>query len=446
MSVDTAAPTTHWQRILRSLHHRNFRLFFGGQGISLIGTWMQQVAMGWLVFATTRDAWKMGLVSFSSLIPSLFLVPFVGVLLDRWNRHRVVVATQVLAMIQASVLTVLVFADVIEFWHIILLSIFLGCVNAFDMPARQAFLPDMLTSREDLANAIALNSSLFNGARLIGPSLAGWMIAFLGMALCFLLNALSYLAVILALLAMRIPCRPRTGHQHVLHGLRQGFGYAFTFAPIRALVLLIAMVSFLGIPYAVLLPLFTQDDLLGGGAVTLGLLMTSAGAGALLGAVYMASRPSVLGLGVRIVLAGCLFSAALIGFAFVVQYQILSMAFILLILAGLGMMVTMSGCNTIVQTIVPDEMRGRVMSIYTLAFMGMSPFGSLLAGWLARSIGAPTTVLLCGASSLLAILIFAARLPALRTLIRPIYIQKGILPSPTADIVPVAEMLVAAKE
>jgi MFS family permease len=447
MDTSQAAPSTGWKRILRSLHHRNFRLFFAGQGISLIGTWMQQVAMGWLVYDTTRDAQKMGLVSFSSQVPSLVIVPLVGVFLDRWNRHRVVVATQALAMLQAGVLTALVVAGVIELWHIILLSIFVGCINAVDMPARQAFLPDLLESKEDLANAIALNSSLFNGARLVGPSLAGFMIAYVGMALCFFVNALSYVAVILALLAMTIPARPSLGpRQHVLHGLREGFSYCFGFAPIRSLILLTATVSFVGIPYTVLLPLFTQENLLGGGAVTFGFLLTASGGGALVGAIYMASRPSVLGLGPRITAAAALFSVALMGFSAAVQLHLLFVSLILLVATGLGMMVTMAGCNTILQTIVDDDKRGRAMSIYTMAFMGVSPFGCLLAGWLASAIGAPATVLLCGAGSLVGTLIFALRLPALRALVRPLYIQKGILSAPTADVVPLAEMLVPAKE
>jgi MFS family permease len=432
------------QGLLRSLRHRNFRLFFGGQGISLIGTWMQQVAMSWLVYTMTGDALKMGLVAFASQIPSVLLVPFIGVFLDRWNRHRVVIMTQILAMIQASVLAALVIADIIEFWHVILLSLFMGCVNAFDMPARQSFLPEMLTDKEDLSNAIALNSSLFNGARLVGPSLAGMLIAYVGMEFCFLANAASFIAVIVALLAMTIPRRPRVHvRSPMLHGLKEGFSYAFGFPPIRALILLIAMISFAGVPYTVLLPLFTSDKYLGGGAVTLGFLMTAAGVGALIGAIYMASRLTVLGLGVRITVAACLFSVVQMIFS---QSTSLLLSLGLLVLSGLGMMVTMAGCNTILQTIVEDDKRGRVMSLYTAAFMGMSPLGSVLAGALANWIGPQWTLLICGGTCLLAALLFARKLPGIRSLVRPIYIEKGILapPSPPGETVP--ELLVPVEE
>jgi MFS family permease len=431
------------KRIWRSLQHRNFRLFFLGQGISLIGTWMQQLAMAWLVYQLTDDPLKMGAVTFASQIPSFLLVPFVGVLLDHWNKHRVIVLAQALALIQALLLAILVFAEVITFWQIILLSVFQGCVNAFDMPARQSFLPEMLTSKEDLGNAIALNSSLFNGARLLGPALAGFLIYLVGEAMCFLLNALSYLAVIAALLAMKIPKRPRRTHKpQVLLGLKEGFVYAFGFPPIRALLLLVAMVSFAGIPYTVLMPLFAKD-ILGGGAATLGLLMTAAGLGALTGALYMAARASVLGLGTRIVLACSLAGGALLGFA---HSEMLWLSLALLALAGLGIMVTMAGCNTILQTLVDDDKRGRVMSIYTMAFMGMAPFGSLLAGGLANWVGAPWTVFGCGVSFLIVTVLFGRRMSALRAMVRPIYIEKGILPPPVPAMETAPELFVAGEE
>jgi MFS family permease len=421
-------PASPLERILRSLRHRNFRLFFAGQGISLIGTWMQQMAMSWLVYQiTNQDAFKMSLVTFATQIPTFLLVPFVGVLLDRWNRHRVVIATQTLALVQAGLLAGLVFAGVIAFWHLVLLSAFLGCINAFDMPARQAFLPEMLTNKEDLANAIALNSSLFNGARLFGPSLAGLLIYLVGEAWCFFLNALSYVAVIAALLAMVIPRRPyHRQHTHVLKGLKEGFTYAFGFGPIRSIILLVAMLSFVGLPFTVLMPIFAAQ-ILKGNAGTLGLLMTASGVGALVGAIYMASRPTVLGLGSRIVLAAILFAVALMVFS---QSDDLWLSLGILVVIGFAMMITMAGCNTILQTIVEDDKRGRVMSIYTTAFMGISPFGSLLAGGLANRITAPTTVLCCGAACLVGALVFAWRLAALRAKVRPIYIEKGILPSP----------------
>ncbi len=450
MADDAAspAPTTRLGLILRSLRHRNFRLFFVGQGISLIGTWMQQLAMSWLVFKLTYDALKMGAVTFAAQIPSFLLIPFIGVFLDRWHRHRVVIATQFLAMVQAFILAGLVMGGVIVYWQLIALSVVMGCINAFDMPARQSFLPEMLTNKDDLANAIALNSSLFNAARLVGPAVAGFLIALVGEAWCFLLNALSFIAVLAALLAMRIPRRQRPAqHRNVMHGIREGFVYAFGFPPIRALILLVAMLSLVGIPYTVLMPLFAAE-VLHGGAGTLGLLMTASGVGALTGAIYMASRHTVLGLGVRITGAAFLFGLSLIGFALSTN---LWLSLVLLAFAGLGIMVTMSGCNTILQTIVEEHMRGRVMSLYTMAFMGVAPFGSLLAGWLADKIdkvlgassGAPYTVLAGGIATLAGTALFAHRLGTLRRFIRPIYIAKGILPPPAPADEPVPGLVVA---
>jgi MFS family permease len=434
-------PSSSLTGILRSLRHRNFRLFFIGQGISLIGTWMQQAAMSWLVYQMTSDALKMGLVNFASQIPSLLLVPLVGVFLDRWNRHRVIIGTQALAMIQAGILTALVLAGVIQFWHLIALSLFMGAINAFDLPARQAFLPEMLTDKDDLSNAIALNSSLFNAARLVGPAVAGFVIGWTGEAFCFALNAVSYVAVIVALLAMKVPAPPRPAQRpHLLSGLWEGYSYAFGFPPIRALILLVAVLSFVGMPYAVLLPLFA-DPILGEGANGYGLMLTATGAGALVGAVYMAARTSVLGLGSRMVLALVVFGLALMGFS---QSQNLGLSLVLLFFTGLGMMVTMSACNTILQTIVEDDKRGRVMSLFTLAFMGTGPFGSLLAGSLANEIGAPVTVLLSGAVCLLAALVFGSSLSSLRVHVRPIYIKKGILAPPVSNLDPVAGILAAA--
>jgi MFS family permease len=420
-------PASRLGRILRSLHHRNFRLFFMGQGISLIGTWLQQSALSWLVSETTnQDGFKIALVSFASLIPSFLLVPIVGVLLERWHRHHVVIATQTLALVQASLLAILVLAGVIAYWHMIVLSLFMGAINAFDMPARQAFLPEMLDNREDLSNAIALNSSLFNGARFLGPLMAGMLIFAVGEGWCFLLNALSYLAVLAALLAMVIP---RTaGHRHhgnVLKGLHEGFSYAFGFPPIRAILLLVAMLSFVGMPYTVLLPIFAAE-VLEGSANTYGFLMAAAGVGALTGAVYMASRQTVLGLGIRIVIASALSGLCLIVFS---QSEALWLSLAALVGVGFGMMISLAGCNTIIQTIVPDDKRGRVMSIYTLSFMGISPFGSLLAGGLNNWISPQAAILIFGSACLGAAAIFAWRLGSLRTHIRPIYIEKGILVS-----------------
>src|SRR5262249_27055456 len=378
-------------------------------------------------------------------------------------RHRIIISTQALAMIQAAVLTVLVFTHLIEFWHIIVVSVFIGCVNAFDMPGRQAFLPEMLESRDDLGNAIALNSSLFNSARLVGPMLAGYLIEFLGMAWCFLLNAVSYVAVLFALLGMRVPPRDRPRpRSHPFKGMKEGFFYVFAFPPIRAIILLIAMMSFVGIPYTALMPIFA-DRLQADGPYTLGpvtdfflfsgvdvdawlnrgsaiyaLLLTSSGLGALAGAIYMASRPSVLGLGKRIALASLTFGLGLVAFS---QSSLLWLSMLLLVLSSLGIMITMAGCNTILQTIVEEDKRGRVMSMYTMAFMGMSPLGSLLVGWLASQTSSRFAVLLCGLGCVAVALVFARKLRTLRSHIRPIYIEKGILPPEAPDIEPTPAML-----
>jgi MFS family permease len=429
------------KRIGRALQHRNFRLFFAGQGISLIGTWMQQLAMSWLVYVLTRDAFLLGLVNFAGQIPAFVLVPFAGVLIDHWNRHRLLVITQTLMMVQALVLTVLTWLDIIDITQLVVLSVFMGCLNAFDMPGRQAFLPDMLTNKEDLGNAIALNSSLFNGARLIGPSLAGFTIYVAGAEVCFLLNALSFLAVIVALLRMEVPPAQRPIHRRsVVHGLHEGFRYAFGFGPIRAIVLLVAAISLVGMPYVVLIPV-VADTILGGGpeqgAYLLGWLMTASGVGALAGAIYMASRQTVLGLGKKIVLACSLFAGGLMVFS---QSRVLWLSLLSLIVSGFGMMVMMASCNTILQTIVDDDKRGRVMSIFTMAFMGLAPFGSLIAGSVASVLGVPRTLLLSGAGCLAAGLVFGIRLGALRRLVRPIYMQRGILPQAASGLQPVQDL------
>jgi MFS family permease len=425
------------KRIGRALRHRNFRLFFGGQGVSLIGTWMQQLAMSWLVYVLTRDAFLLGLVNFAGQIPAFLLVPFAGVLIDHWNRHRLLVITQTLMMVQAITLTVLTWLDVIDITQLVLLSVFMGCLNAFDMPGRQAFLPDMLTDKDDLGNAIALNSSLFHGARLIGPSLAGFVIAWAGAKVCFLLNALSFLAVIVALLRMDVPParRPR-GHNSVVQGLREGLRYAFGFSPIRAIILLVAVISLVGMPYTVLVPI-VADRILGGGASLLGWLMTASGLGALTGAIYMASRQTVLGLGAKIVLACSLFAGGLMVFS---HSRLLGLSLVTLVVSGFGMMVMMASCNTILQTIVDDDKRGRVMSLYTMAFMGLAPFGSLIAGSIASAAGTPATLLLSGAGCLVAGLVFGVRLGALRRLVRPIYVQRGILPEAASGMQPVQDL------
>ena len=400
------------QHIGRALRHRNYRLFFAGQGISLIGTWMQRVAMSWLVYRLTGSALLLGVVNFTGQAPTLLFTPFAGVIADRYDRHRLLVVTQVMAMVQAALIAVLVLTDAIAVWHLVLLSLFLGIVNAFDTPIRQSLIVEMIESREDLGNAIALNSSMMNGARLVGPSIAGILIASVGEGMCFLLNAVSYVAVILALMAMTIaPKRMRAQRPHLWEAWREGVTYAFGSPPIRSVLLLLAVVSFMGMPYATLLPIFAQE-VLQGGAQTLGFLMGAAGIGALIGAMFLASRDSVLGLETVLVVAAMIFGTGLIGFSL---SRVFWLSCGLMIVSGFGMMVHMAAANTLVQTLVDDDKRGRVMSLHTMSVRGMVPLGSLIAGGLASQIGAPATLTLGGICCALGAVIFATRRAAFKT-------------------------------
>jgi len=438
--------------LVRALAHRNYRLFFGGQFVSMIGTWMTRVATGWLVFRLsgqeeTGSAFILGVVGFAGQIPAFFLAPFAGVLVDRWNRHRLLVVTQVLSLVQSALLAVVAFSDEpgpLIIGIIIALAFFQGLINAFDMPARQAFLVEIVDRREDLPNAIALNSSLVNGARLIGPSLAGILIYLASEGWCFVIDAVSYLAVIAALLAMRISPRERPPQRAPLwHGVKEGVRYAFGFAPIRAILLLLGLVSFMGMPYTTLMPIFAKTLAPDAGARVFGFLMTASGTGALVGALYLASRATVLGLGRVMIFATLAFGAGLIGFAL---SQTLWLSLLLMLLTGFGMMVEMAASNTILQTIVDENKRGRVMSFYTMAFMGMAPLGNLFAGGFAQFIGAANTVLVGGVACMLGAIAFAVKLPQLRELIRPIYVRMGILPQVAAGVQSATEMSVPPEE
>ncbi|MDA8326274.1 MAG: MFS transporter [Nitrospiraceae bacterium] len=410
--------------VLRSLKNRNYRLFFVGQGVSLIGTWMQQIAMSWLVYRLTGSALLLGVVGFSGRIPSFLLAPVAGVLADRWNRRRLLVVTQSLAMLQAFCLSALILTKTITIWQLIMFSVILGCVNSFDIPTRQAFVVEMLEKKEDLGNAIALNSSLVNGARLIGPAIAGILIAAVGEGICFLLNGISYIAVIAALLMMGIrkPAAQAQAKKGFMHELREGFSYAFGFSPIRHILLLLALMSFMGMPYQVLMPIFA-GGILKGGPHTLGFLMGASGLGALGGAVFLASRKSSPRLGMTTPLAAAVFGVGLMVFS---QSRLLWLSLPVISVAGFGMMVQMASSNMILQSIVDDRRRGRVMSLFTMAFMGMVPFGSLLAGWLASRIGAPSTLFASGFCCVAGALLFSTRLPALKKELAPVYEQKGI--------------------
>lgn len=426
--------------MLRALNHRNYQLFFSGQSISLIGTWMTRIATSWLVYRLTNSALLLGVVGFAGQIPSFLLAPFAGVLVDRWNRHRLLVATQVLAMLQSLALAILALTGAINIWHVIALSIFQGVVNAFDMPARQAFVVEMIERREDLANAIALNSSMVNAARLLGPSIGGVIIAAVGEGWCFMIDAVSYVAVIASLLAMKITPRMTAPirEANVLQQLREGWKYVAGFAPIRDVLLLLALVSLVGMPYTVLMPVFA-NEILHGGPNTLGLLMAASGVGALIGAFVLAARKSVLGLGKYIPLTAAAFGVGLIAFSF---SRVLWLSLLLMIVTGFGFMIQMAASNTVLQTIVEEDKRGRVMSFYTMAFMGTAPFGSLLAGSVAARIGAPHTLLFGGAGCILGALWFATSLPALRRDVRPIYVKIGILPEMAAGIHQTSELSV----
>jgi len=403
---------------LRALRYRNYRLFFIGQGISLTGTWMQRMAMGWLVYRLTDSAFLLGVVGFTNMIPTFILMPIAGVLIDRWNRHRILVVTQTLAMVQAFVLTGLVLTGLIEVWHIIALGLLLGVVTAFDGPARQSFVVQMVDQREDLGNAIALNSSAFNIARLIGPSVAGALLALTGEWLCFLLNAVSFLAVIVALLMMKVPRPTASGpSKDVLRSLKEGIAYTYANAPIRTVLVTLAIVSLTGMQYGTLMPVFARD-ILHGGPQAFGLLMTSTGCGALVGALYLASRRGTITLGRQIPLAIGLFGTSLVMFSF---SRHLWLSLVLVLATGFGQIVHTASSNTVVQTMVDEDKRGRVMSLYMMAFMGTAPFGNLLAGWLASAVGAPSTLLVSGGASLLAALYFAWRLPSLRRAARSVY-------------------------
>jgi MFS family permease len=395
------------QETFRSLKYRNYRLFFGGQSISLIGTWIQRIATPWLVYDLTKSVFLLGLVGFIGQIPTFLLAPFAGVLSDRWNRYRIMIITQVLAMLQALILAWLVATGTVRVWHVIVLSGFLGCINAFDIPARQSFVLEMVDKKEDLSNAIALNSSMVNGARLLGPSLAGILIAATGEGICFFLNALSYLFVIWSLLLMKISPRTDDGnHKSLLAELTEGVVYTFGFAPIRNIILLLTLISLMGMPYAVLMPVFAKE-ILAGGSHTFGFLMGASGLGALMGALYLASRKDNTGIEKIIPLAAGVFGIGLVSFSFSRYYPL---SLLLMVVSGIGMMLQMATSNTVLQIIVDDDRRGRVMGFYAMAIMGTAPFGSLLAGSLAKIIGAPHTLMAGGLCCIAGALLFAARL------------------------------------
>lgn len=426
MTKSSALPT-----MLRALRHRNYRLFFSGQSISLIGTWMTRLATSWLVWRLTHSVEMLGLVGFAGQVPTFLFATVAGVWVDRLDRHRLLITTQVLAMLQSFALAALVLSGTIHVWEIFALQVFQGIVNAFDMPTRQSLLIDLIEDRADLSNAVALNSSMVNAARLIGPSLAGVLIAWTGEGWCFFADGVSYLAVIGSLLALRLAVRPHVSKgKRLLHDLYDGLRYAYEFTPIRAILLLLALLGLAGIPYRVLMPVIASETLRGN-AHTLGFLMGAMGIGAFIGALFLAARTSVLGLGRLIPLAVAIFGVSLIGIG-LSQWFLLSV--LIMVFMGFGFMVHLAASNTLIQTLVREEMRGRVMALYTTAFLGIATFGSLLAGGVAGMVGAPQTLMGGGAVCLLGAAMFAYKLPALRKKARPVYIEKGILPEMTESL------------
>lgn len=420
----------------RALRHRNFRLFFGGQTISLIGTWMTRIATAWLVYRLTNSALLLGTVSFAGQIPTFLLAPFAGVLVDRTNRRTVLLWTQTLAMVQSLALAALTLSHRITISEILALSSFQGVINAFDMPGRQAFMVQMVTpqqgdspgapaeDRNDLSNAIAINSSMVNTARLVGPAIAGLVIAASSEGWCFLIDGVSYIAVIISLLMMRVQVRAaRRAASSMIQQLREGWSYVSGFLPIRSILTLFALVSLMGMPYMVLMPVFA-GQVLHGGPHTLGFLMGAAGAGALISALSLVLRRSVRGLTKMLPLSAAIFGGSLVLFGL---SRWLWASLVLMLFTGFGMLQGLTVSNTIIQTLVPEDKRGRVMSYYTAAFVGMAPFGSLLAGTLANWVGAPRTVMITGSCCIAGGLWFWSRLPAIRREMRPVYEQLGII-------------------
>jgi MFS family permease len=425
-SLDASPRTSPFFSVGRALRHRNYRLYFTGQSISLIGTWLTKVATAWLVYRLTGSAWLLGVVGFAGQIPAFVMSPVAGVLVDRWDRHRVLLATQALAMLQSAVLAALALGGVIQVWEVIALNVLQGCIDAFDMPVRQSLLVRMVDDRADLPNAIALNSSMVNGARLFGPAIAGVLIAAVGEGWCFFVDAVSYGAVLISVLLLRVDTTPPPPKDtHVLREMADGFRYASGSAPIRALLLLLAVSGLAGRPFAVLLPVIASQAM-HGGAGTLGALQAAAGLGALAGGLYLASRVSILGLGRVVAISAALFGLGLVAFS---RAHALWLAMPMLLVAGTGMMVQTAASNTIIQTIVDEDKRGRVMSLLVMSLFGTVPIGSLIAGALATRIGAENTILLGGTICALAALLFLRALPGVRRAVRPIYERMGILPA-----------------
>lgn len=420
---------SRWQMASRALRHRNFQLFFSGQLISLIGTWMQSVAQSWLVYRLTGSALLLGSVGFASQIPVFLFAPLGGIAADRFNRRYIVIATQIASMLLAFVLAALTLSHKVQVWHVFVLAALLGVVNAFDIPGRQSFLVDMV-GKEDLMNAIALNSSMFNGARVIGPAIAGILVAKIGEGWCFFGNAVSYIAVIIGLLLMRVVSPKRESMASPLEHMMEGFRFVNRTTPIRALLLLLGVVSLVGMPYVVLMPIFA-DQILHGGARGLGILMGATGVGALLGALTLAFRDGVKGLGRWVAWCCAGFGTSLVIFALSRNFWV---SVFLLLPVGYFMMLQMSSSNTLIQVMVPDALRGRVMAVYSMMFMGMAPIGALLGGALADHLGAPTTVAIGGMASVAGACWFGLQLPKIRVEARRLIVASAVAGGEPSDM------------
>ncbi|MBI3535406.1 MAG: MFS transporter [Deltaproteobacteria bacterium] len=397
--------------MFRSLHHRNYRLFFIGQFISLIGVWMQSVAQSWLVYSLTHSAMTLGLVGFASQIPSFIVSPLGGVFADKYDKRKMLYITNASSLVLALILSILTLMGIIQVWHILILGILFGVVNGFDMPTRQAFVIEMV-GKQDLVNAIALNSSLFNGTRMIGPAIAGILVALFGEGWCFFINSLSYVAILIALLLMQLQTQKILYSSSLqLTSIVEGFRFVIRAQPIRNLLILMGIVNLVGVPYMVLMPIFA-DHILGAGPSGLGILMSMAGAGALLGALSLAMKMSIRGLSKWITFASIGFGLSLIIFS---QSKIFWLSCIFLLITGFTMVIQMASTNTLIQAMVPNQLRGRVMSFYIMVFTGMMPFGSLFAGALAKSIGAPLTLMMGGCICILGAIWFGRGLAEFKT-------------------------------
>ena len=418
------AETAGWSHAWRALRHRNFRLFFFGQSVSVIGTWLTQVARMWLVYRLTHSALLLGVVSFAGQIVSFLVGPFAGVWVERLDRRKLLIFVQASNGLQSLFLAVATLAHAITLWEIIALTIFGGLVTALGAPARMSFVAQMVEDRNDLDNGVALVSSMANAARLIGPAIAGLVIAAWGEGWCFLIDTISFVPVIVSLALMRMkPQEARRGSRRMLEEMRQGWSYVSTFFPIRTLLLFFVVIGLMGYSYSVLLPVFASQ-VLHGGPTTLGWLTSASGIGALFSTLALALRKSVVGLTRMVQIAGTLLGLALILFGL---SHVLWLSLLLMVVVGFGLMQCVTGINTILQSLAPEDMRGRVMSYYTMAFFGAAPVGSLLASVLADKIGAPVAVDITGAACVVGSLWYALELPKVTAAIRPIYVERGLL-------------------